>query len=321
MSIYRFIVAERATFGVKMLCAHLGVSPSAFYDWCSRPPSRRELDNRSLVKRIAEIHESSRGTYGAPRITAELRADGIRVTRKRVARLMRQARLQGVHIRRRRWRKGPGELGPAPDRVRRWFRTEAPDRVWVADITSISTGDGWLHLTAIEDLFSRRIVGWSMAAHLRAALVIDALEMAVSNRRPAPGLVHHSDQGSQFTSFAFGRRLRESAILPVDGRRGHRLRQRRRRELLLHAQARARSPPPLRDQGRGSRRDLRVHRGLLQPSAPSLDDRDGLAGGVREELRSCPHVIVGSVRRTGASSPGQILSSLCLGGWSNRRDR
>jgi putative transposase len=207
VSIYRFIVAERATFGVKMLCAHLGVSPSAFYDWCSRPPSRRELDNRSLVKRIAEIHESSRGTYGAPRITAELRADGIRVTRKRVARLMRQARLQGVHIRRRRWRKGPGELGPAPDRVRRWFRTEAPDRVWVADITSISTGDGWLHLTAIEDLFSRRIVGWSMAAHLRAELVIDALEMAVSNRRPAPGLVHHSDQGSQFTSFAFGRRL------------------------------------------------------------------------------------------------------------------
>ena len=217
MSIYRFIVAERATFGVKMLCAHLGVSPSAFYDWCSRPPSRRELDNRSLVKRIAEIHESSRGTYGAPRITAELRADGIRVTRKRVARLMRQARLQGVHIRRRRWRKGPGELGPAPDRVRRWFRTEAPDRVWVADLTSISTGDGWLHLTAIEDLFSRRIVGWSMAAHLRAELVIDALEMAVSNRRPAPGLVHHSDQGSQFTSFAFGRRLRESAILPSMG--------------------------------------------------------------------------------------------------------
>ena len=217
MSIYRFIAAERATFGVTMCCRHLGVSPSAFYDWASRPPSRREIDNRALTTRIREIHDSSRGTYGAPRICAELRAEGIRVTRKRVARLMRVARLQGVHIRRRRWRKGPGELGPAPDRVRRAFRTGEPDRIWVADITSIATGEGWLHLAAVEDLFSRRIVGWSMAPHLRAELVIDALEMAISNRRPSSGLVHHSDQGSQFTSFAFGRRLREAGILPSMG--------------------------------------------------------------------------------------------------------
>ena len=217
MSIYRFIAAERATFGTKMLCAHLGVSTSAFYDWCSRPPSRRELDDRSLTKRIREIHESSRGTYGAPRVTAELRAAGVRVTRKRVARLMRTARIQGVHIRRRRWRKGPGELGPAPDRVARRFRTHAPDRVWVADITSVITDEGWLHLAAVEDLFSRRIVGWAMAPHLRAELVIDAVEMAIANRKPAPGLVHHSDQGSQFTSFAFGRTLRESGILASMG--------------------------------------------------------------------------------------------------------
>jgi putative transposase len=122
-----------------------------------------------------------------------------------------------VHIRRRRWRKASGELGPAPDRVARRFSTEAPDRIWVADITFIPTGEGWLHLAAIEDLFSRRIVGWSMAQHLRVELVIDALEMAVGNRRPRPGLVHHSDQGSQFTSFAFGRRLRESGILPSMG--------------------------------------------------------------------------------------------------------
>ncbi|MEX2274038.1 MAG: IS3 family transposase [Actinomycetota bacterium] len=107
MSIYRFIDAERATFGTVMLCRHLGVSTSAFYDWQDRPPSRREIDNRSLTKRIHHIHEASRGTYGAPRVTAELRAEGIRVSRKRVARLMRLARLQGVHIRRRRWRKGP----------------------------------------------------------------------------------------------------------------------------------------------------------------------------------------------------------------------
>jgi putative transposase len=217
VSIYRFIAAERATFGVQMLCGHLGVSTSAFYEWSARPPSRREVDNRSLTRRIAQIHEASRGTYGAPRVTAELRAEGLRVSRKRVARLMRAARIQGVHIRRRRWRKGPGELGPAPDRVARRFRTEAPDRVWVADITSIMTEEGWLHLAAVEDLFSRRIVGWAMAPHLRAELVIDAVEMAITNRRPAPGLVHHSDQGSQFTSFAFGRKLRESGILASMG--------------------------------------------------------------------------------------------------------
>jgi len=217
VSIYRFIAAERATFGTRMLCAHLEVSPSAFYGWCSRPPSRREIEGRSLSRRIREIHEASRGTYGAPRITAELRADGLRITRKRVARLMRAERICGVHIRRRRWRKAPGELGPAPDRVERRFSTEAPDRIWVADITFIPTGEGWLHLAAIEDLFSRRVVGWSMAAHVRSELVIDALEMAVTNRRPGPGLVHHSDQGSQFTSFAFGRRLRESGILPSMG--------------------------------------------------------------------------------------------------------
>jgi transposase InsO family protein len=159
VSIYRFVAAERATFGTKMLCRHLNVSTSAFYDWARRPPSRRELDNRSLTRRIREIHEASRGTCGAPRVCAELRADGVHITRKRVARLMRAARIQGVHIRRPRWPKAPGELGLAPDRVRRRFRSEAPDLVWVADITSIATGEGLLHLAAVEDLFSRRIVG------------------------------------------------------------------------------------------------------------------------------------------------------------------
>jgi putative transposase len=217
VSIYRFIAAERATFGTQMLCRHLGVSTSAFYDSQRRAPSRREIDNRTLTRRIAQIHDASRGTYGAPRVTAELRAEGIRITRKRVARLMRASRLQGVHIRRRRFRKGPGELGPAPDRVRRRFCTEAPNLIWVADITSIDTDEGWLHLAAVEDLFSRRIVGWAMAPHLRAELVIDAVEMATTNRRPDPGLVHHSDQGPQFTSFAFGRKLHESGILASMG--------------------------------------------------------------------------------------------------------
>ena len=218
MSTYRFIAAERATHDITVLCRQLGVTRSGFYAWCTRPPSRREIDDRALTTRIREIHEASRGTYGAPRITAELRlGHGVRVSRKRVARLMRAARIQGVHIRRRRWRKGPGELGPAPDRVARRFATSAPDLVWVADITYVSTDEGWLHLAAIEDLFSRRVVGWSMAPHLRTELVIDALEMAIANRLPGAGLVHHSDQGTQFTSFAFGRRLREAGILPSMG--------------------------------------------------------------------------------------------------------
>lgn len=136
MSTYRFIAAERANVPVRMACRHLDVSPSAFYDWCSRPPSRREVDDRALTKRVREIHEGSRGTYGAPRIWAELRLDhGIFVSRKRVARLMRTARIQGVHVRRRWRRRGPGELGPAPDLVGRRFFAEAPDRIWVADIT------------------------------------------------------------------------------------------------------------------------------------------------------------------------------------------
>jgi transposase InsO family protein len=218
VSIYRFIAAERATFGTKMLCRHLNVSTSAFYDWARRPPSRRELDNRSPTRRIREIHEASRGTYGAPRVCAELRADGVHITRKRVARLMRAARIQGVHIRRRRWRKAAKTRSGASERNRRRTRSwRARTSTWVADITRNATGEGWLHLAAVEDLFSRRIVGWAMAPHLRAELLIDAVEMAITNRKPTPGLVHHSDQGSQFTSIAFGRKLRESGILPSMG--------------------------------------------------------------------------------------------------------
>lgn len=217
MNTYRFIAAEKANFGVRMLCRHLRVSPSAFYDWSSRPPSRREIDDRALTRRIRQIHEASRATYGAPRVCAELRADGMQISTKRVARLMRIARLQGVHVRKRWRRAGRPELAPSPDHVERRFSTQAPDRVWVADITYIATGEGWLHLAAIQDLFSRRIVGWQMAPHLRTELVIDALEMAIANRRPAPGLVHHSDQGTQFTSFAFGRRLREASIISSMG--------------------------------------------------------------------------------------------------------
>lgn len=222
MSVYRFIAAERANHRVKALCQVLRVSRSGFYAWSTRPPSRRDTDDRSLTRLIREIHEGSRGTYGAPRIWVELRLDhGVRVSRKRVARLMGAARLQGVHVRRRyRTTRVARGVAPAPDLVDRRFAAAAPDRIWVADITYLETLEGYLHLAAIEDLFSRAIVGWSMATHLRAELVVDAFDMAHAMRHPGPGLVHHSDRGSQYTSIEFGRRLRESGILPSMGRVG-----------------------------------------------------------------------------------------------------
>jgi hypothetical protein len=189
VSVYRFIAAERVNHRVKALCRVLRVSRSGFYAWSTRPPSRRDTDDRSRTRLIHQIHEGSRGTYGAPRIWVELRLDhGVFVSRKRVARLMRAARLQGVHVRRRyRTTRVARGVAPAPDLVDRRFAAAAPDRIWVADITYLETLEGYLHLAAIEDLFSRAIVGWSMATHLRAGLVVDAFDMAHAMRHPGPG--------------------------------------------------------------------------------------------------------------------------------------
>jgi putative transposase len=165
------------------------------------------------------IHQRSRGTYGAPRIHAELRLDhGVCVSRKRVARLMRTAGLAGCHRRRRRGltRRDP-TAAPAPDLVGRRFTAKAPNLVWTADITYIPTFTGWLYLAVVLDVYSRRVVGWATAEHLRTELVIDALDMALWNRRPGLGLVHHSDQGCQYTSFAFGRRLRQAGLVASMG--------------------------------------------------------------------------------------------------------
>ena len=216
--IYRFMLAEKADFPVRFMCARLGVSPSGFYDFTGRPPSRREVSDRELTQRIVQIWESSRGTYGSPRIFAELCFEGHRISRKRVARLMRVARIQGVHVRRRyRTTRRAAGIAPAPDLVARRFSVEQADRIWAADITYVRTGEGFLHLAAVMDLHSRKVVGWAMAPHLRTELVVDALEMAISRRRPRPGLVHHSDQGTQYTSLAFGRRLREAGVLASMG--------------------------------------------------------------------------------------------------------
>ena len=211
MSTYRFIAAERASFPVATLCRVLGVSRSGFYDWCTRPPSRRELDDRTLIVRIREIHRSSRGAYGAPRIAAELRGEGTRVSAKRVARLMRAARLQGKHLRR--WRgSGAKPASSVPDLVDRRFDPREADRIWASDITDISTAQGWVHLAVVLDLHSRMVVGWAVAEHLRTELPLRALEMAIERRRPAAGLIHHSDHGTQFTSEAFAHRTAQAGI-------------------------------------------------------------------------------------------------------------
>jgi putative transposase len=195
------------------MCRVLDVSRSGFHAWLGRAPCRRRRQDDELVRRMRSIHARSQGTYGAPRIRAQLAHEGIRVSRKRVERLMRREGLSGL-VKRKKGRttiKVPG-VRVASDLVERDFQPSEPNKLWVADITHIRTWEGWLYLAAVVDCYSRRCVGWSMADHLRAELVVDALEMAVSRRRPDAGLVHHSDQGSQYVSLAFGQRCHDAGI-------------------------------------------------------------------------------------------------------------
>jgi putative transposase len=200
-----------------MMCRLLGVSTSGFYAWLVRPPSKRRSQDAALSTTIHAIHEGSRGTYGEPRVHAELVAQGVCVSHKRVARLMRAAGLEGISR-----RKGTTttirdrDARQAPDLVQREFAATAPDRLWVADITYIPTWAGFLYLAVVLDAWSRRVVGWAMATHLRTELVLDALNMAVWQRRPS-AVIHHSDQGCQYTSIAFGLRCREAGIRPSMG--------------------------------------------------------------------------------------------------------
>jgi putative transposase len=212
--VFRFIDAEKACFPIAFMCRRLEVSVSGYYAWRQRPPSARAVADARLSTTIHLIHASSRGTYGAPRVHAELAEDhSVRCGRKRVARLMRIAHLRGVcrrrHVRTTR-RDEFAEL--SDDLVHRQFRASEPNRLWVADITYLPTWQGFLYLAVVIDAFSRRVVGWSMASYLRSELVLDALDMALWNRCPGPGLVHHTDHGSQYTSLAFGRRCREAGI-------------------------------------------------------------------------------------------------------------
>jgi len=195
----------------------LEVSASGYYAWRSRAPSKRARADTALAAEIEAIHARSRATYGVPRVHAELRAQGTRVGRKRVARLMRRAGLEGASRRKRAWTtKRARDARPAPDLVARDFSAEGPDRLWVADITYIPTWAGFLYLAVVVDAWSRRIVGWAMASHLRTELVLDALNMALWQRRPQE-VIHHSDQGCQYTSIAFGLRCKEAGVRPSMG--------------------------------------------------------------------------------------------------------
>jgi putative transposase len=218
---FRLIDAKRAQHPVSLLCEVLGVSRAGYYAWKDRPASARQRRDDELLGEIGAIHGESKATYGWPRVHAELRHRGVRVSRKRVARRMRQAGLSGM-VRRRKGRTTvavPG-IATAPDLVRRDFAPTAPDRIWVADITEIATWEGKLYLAVVVDCFSRRCVGWAMAEHMRAELVVEALEMALWQRRPDVGLVHHSDRGGQYVSLIFGQTARTAGIDVSMGAKG-----------------------------------------------------------------------------------------------------
>lgn len=210
---------NQAEHDVAMMCDVLGVSRSGFYAWRDREPSARAREDEVLKREIREIHAGSGRSYGSRRVRAELRYGlGWRIGRGRIRRLMREEKL--VTITRRKWTRTTtrdGSRQPEPDLVRREFTASQPDELWVADITYVRTDAGFLFLAVVIDVFSRRVVGWAMATHMRSELVLDALRMALRQRRPA-NVIHHSDQGSQYTSWAFGRACREAGVRLSMGR-------------------------------------------------------------------------------------------------------
>lgn len=209
--------ANQADYPITTMCDVLGVSTSGYYAWLDRGPSARDRRDAELSNMIRAIHKHSRGTYGSPRVLAVLKEQGECVGKDRVARLMREAGLRGVSR-----RKTPTTTTrnkrerPAPDLVDRNFEADGPDQLWVADITYVPTTASFVYLAVVMDAFSRRIVGWSMASHLRTELVLNALDMAVRQRKPTE-VIHHSDQGTQYTSIAFGQRCQDEGVRPSMG--------------------------------------------------------------------------------------------------------
>jgi putative transposase len=217
---FAFIDREKALYEVTVLCELLQVSRSGFYAWLTRPKSDRALADEVLTERIRAVFDTNRKLYGSPKIHAELADDGVRVGRKRVARLMRAAGIVGCHRRKRSFsitRQDP-QAAPAPDLVDRKFVATAPNQLWVADVTYVPTVQGWLYLACVTDVFSRMVLGWSMASHRKTDLVVDAVSMAVARRGGhVPGVIHHSDRGGEYTSHALERELRKLGALASMG--------------------------------------------------------------------------------------------------------
>jgi len=219
---FEFIDAQKAYFPIEFLCIQLGVSRSGYYAWKERPESKREQADRELAEQVVAVHQHSRGTYGSPRVHAELRARGRKVSRKRVARLMSQ---QGLAARQRRRfvRTTDSRHGQpvAPNLLNRDFSPPQPDGSWVTDITYIWTRQGWLYLAVILDLYSRRVVGWAMSERIDRHLVLNALDMALKGRQPPHGLLHHSDRGSQYASEDYQQLLEARGIQCSMSRKGN----------------------------------------------------------------------------------------------------
>ena len=219
---FRFIEDRRADYPVTILCDVLAVSPAGYYAWRSRPESRRSAANREIVDDIKQVHRDTKGRYGSPRIHAELKAQGRGVSRGRIERLMRHHGIRAIMARPRRVRTTDSrhDFPIAPNLLNRNFTATAPNRIWLADITYVETDQGWLYLATVMDLYSRRIVGWAMADHLRAELPLAALNMAVSAQRPGAGLIHHSDRGVQYASADYRKAMQSAGFKASMSRKG-----------------------------------------------------------------------------------------------------
>jgi transposase InsO family protein len=210
---FQFIKDHRDEFPVNRMCKVLDVSPSGYYAWRHRPPSAREMANRELVKKIEVVYNDSDQTYGSPRIYRELKDQGVACSENRVARLMRLRGLQAKQSRHYKATTKRNKAHPvAPNLLKRNFVADRPDQTWLADITYIPTVEGWLYLAAVLELYSRQIAGWAMSERMTSDLTMDALKMAIQRRQPEPGLIHHSDQGSQYTDSDYQALLKDHGM-------------------------------------------------------------------------------------------------------------
>jgi putative transposase len=219
---YAFIEQHCDSYPLQMLCTALQVSDSGFTSWQRGDGPKKWLSDRALLKRIREIHEETKAAYGSPRIYQELKGLGIPVSKGRVERLMRENDIRGRHKRRfKATTDSKHTLPVAPNILEQNFETERPDQAWTADITYVATAEGWLYLAIVLDLYTRQIVGWAMRERMTKDLVIDALRMAWFRRHPPPGVIHHSDRGSQYCSHDFQKQLAEYGMLASMSRKGN----------------------------------------------------------------------------------------------------